>query len=91
MKIVHHIPTEQFGFTEVEVDETAEMSYSEAKSLYGACGALQGMSEAEFRPILDKFLVEGTVESGLYEKMSAEQQMVMQCIKRSIKRIKSRE
>lgn len=36
MKITHHIPTEQFGFTEVELAEGENTSYDEAKSLYGA-------------------------------------------------------
>jgi len=91
MKIVHHIPTEQFGFTEVE---TEDMTYDEAKSLYGAnLASGEGLEVKVFNASLDEYLLTNTLKDGtnLYEKMSAPQQAVFQEIKKSLKRIKAKQ
>ncbi len=92
-KVTHHIPTESFGFTEVELDESVEMTYEEAKSLYGPSGALQkvlegsSLTDKDFNKVLDKYLSTNECTSAEYESMTPDQKCVMQCLKRSFKRI----
>lgn len=89
------IPTkEPYAYIEATVlgtPESIKEAYDNFTSVINGSVPSQGLSEAEFRPILDKFLKEGTVESGLYEQMGPEQQRVMQCLKRAFARIKSKE
>lgn len=92
MKITHHIPTEQFGFTEVELAEGENTSYEEAKELYGAYNANEGVSgegldTKEFNQALDLYLKENKGETAVYLRMNPQQQMVFQEIKKSLKRL----
>lgn len=94
MRITHHIPVESFGFTEVELTESENMTYEEAKLSYGAYTALDKTSEGGldikiFNNSLDEYLMTNTLTDGanLYQQMSEEQKMIFQTIKRSLKRI----
>jgi hypothetical protein len=90
MKITHHIPTEQFGFTEVEVEGTDKMTYEEAKLAYGLpIESGEGLDAKSFNDSLDEYLMTNSLTNGanLYQSMSKEQQMIFQTIKRSLKRI----
>ena len=88
-KITHHIPTEQFGYTEVEMAETEFVPYNEAKSLYGACGASEGLSTKEFNSAVCEYLETGELKEGteLYQRMSPEQKEWFQITKKAVKRI----
>jgi hypothetical protein len=84
MKVIHHVPTEQYGFTEIETDES--MTYEEAKLVALGKHAGPGLSEADFRVILDKYMLERTLTAEEYEAMNAVQQNIIQCLKRAYKR-----
>ena len=90
MKITYHIPTEQFGFVEVEQDvHSAEVNdtlgaYYKAKvKVMGGVG----LEPSEWCKVMDKYMEGGSMESNEYERMSMEQQRVIQEIKKCFKRI----
>lgn len=87
MKVIFHIPTEQFGFIEFEhevedIDEAHGMYHS---LKWGGTG----LSDKEFNAVIDEYLNTGTVIGGMekYERMDTRQQDVVQVIKRALKRI----
>lgn len=87
MRVTHHVPTEQYGFTEIEYDPEGHpgMTYEEAKIMaMGKAGP--GLSEADFRVILDKYMTEHTMTAEEYEMMNAVQQNIIQTLKRAYKR-----
>ena len=93
MKITHHIPTEQYGFTEVEMSEADFVPYEMAKSLYGASGASGGgLDSKEYNRCVEEYLETGSLRDGteLYQKMSPAQQDWFQVTKRALARIKSK-
>ena len=59
-KITHHIPTESFGYTEIEMAETEFISYEEAKLLYGAYNPSQGtpggLTNKEWLKVVEHYL-----------------------------------
>lgn len=91
IRLTYHIPTEQYGFVEVETDDMAQMSYEEAKALYVPPVALEGLPDKEFNACLDRYLTDGTGETDVYLRMSKEQQHIIQCLKRAFKRIEAKE
>lgn len=89
MKIKLHIPTEQFGFCEIEVDEVSPESVQETYRQYSsAFKAKDGVSEKEFSQFIDRQLEgkNGSEDIPLYESMSDDQKRVVQIIKRAKKR-----
>lgn len=86
MKVKYHFPTERFGFVETEEQvgslKEAVKKYHEAK---------EGLEEAEFRLVLDSYMVNRTMESYQYENMNWLQQTIIQTLKRAFKRLKSKE
>lgn len=92
MKITYHIPTEQYGFVELEkpLEEGDEiMSYGEVKRSVYPNG--DGLTDKEFNKALDRYLLEGDMDSEAYAQMSEGQKDVIQCLKRANKRLKARE
>jgi hypothetical protein len=93
-KITHHIPTESYGFTEVEMYETDFLSYEEAKSLYGPPGASQGqgLDPKEMNRCVEEYLSTGGLVNGteLYQQMSPSQQDWFQVTKRALKRLEAK-
>lgn len=94
-EITIRIPTEQYGFVEVKLDidvsdDVVEI-YNRHISLFK--NNQYGLGEKEFNACIDKYLTEDS-EEGLhseeYAGMSKEQQTIIQSIKRSLKRIKSK-
>lgn len=82
------IPTDQYAFVEIDVEidnisETKE-KYNEVKSMFET---RSGLPESEWKVQLDKYLTENTLSSEEYNKMSDTQQMIIQEIKKSIKRL----
>lgn len=87
MKITHHVPTEQYGFTEIEVEGmTAEsMTYEEAKSLVlGSVGP--GIDNLAFSSLVDRYMASGTMLAEEYEELNSQQQFVIQTLKKYKKR-----
>lgn len=91
MKYKIHIPTEQFGFVEVELDPEEGRSvvevYREVASMFKVN---EGLSTKDFNACLDRYLNDGTGETETYLAMSPAQQAVIQEIKKSFKRIKAK-
>ena len=89
MKVIYHIPTEQFGFVEFQrsLRETEIIpSYEDMKaSVVDKVGT--GLEPAEWCKVMDKYINVGTMEAHEYERMSSEQQRVIQEIKKCFKRI----
>ncbi len=95
MKITYHFPTEQFGYTEVETDETSGMSYNHAKSLYGppspSDDPYKSLCSKEFNPVLDKYLKTSSMTSAEYQSLDPLQKAMVQCLKRAFARLKNNE
>jgi hypothetical protein len=90
MKITYHIPTEQYGFVEVEAecnDVASNDSYEDVKraiSIQTKVG--MGMDDTTFNKCLDKYLAGGGLLSEEYEVMDGKQQWCIQQIKKANKR-----
>jgi len=86
MKLTYHIPTEQYGFLEIEVDNAEEIPpYEELKArAVGKAG--EGMADLEFNRVLDKYMKEHTMLAEEYEMMDYKQQGIIQCLKKAYKR-----
>ena len=95
MKAKLHIPTESFGFVEVEQEVG---SIEEAIEAYKALKAPElpnvesleangGLDTKEWNLALDGYLSVKTMPSDLYERMSPGQKAFIQVIKRSYKRL----
>jgi len=83
-----HIPTEQYGFVELDVSGSPEEiseAYNDVKSVFNAS---DGLDPKEWRGLLDRYLETGTMDSNLYSEMSPAQRYVVQEIKKSINRNK---
>lgn len=94
MKITYHIPTEQYGFVEVEMDHSNTRvndfeSYEDIKSVVSHQSGL-GLEPKEFNDCLDRYVTDGTGETEVYLRMSKEQQAVIQELKKSFKRIEAK-
>lgn len=100
MKITHHIPQEQFGYTEIEYEIGSEkeivldaiQSYHALKGAKQAqdseyASTVEGLPHLEWNKVLDGYLTVGTMPSEVYEKMSKVQQGVIQEIKKHFKRV----
>lgn len=87
MKAKLHIPTEQYGFVEVEIDSTGE----EAVDLYTKLSAYskggEGLEEKQFNAFIDTQLIGGSNHIEEYNQMTPSQQNIVQTIKRALKRI----
>lgn len=87
-KAQFRFPTEQFAYMEVSAEGTPE----ELKTQYDAFERLLkvgvGLETKEWNRVLDEVLETGKLEDGanLWERMDKEQQLILQEIKKSIKR-----
>ena len=96
MKTTHHIATGQFEFLEIEQEaETQEQAVEAHNSLKTAFIATQtagvGLDAKEWNKTLDGYLTVGEMLGDAYQRMSPEQQRVVQEIKKSINRVNPRE
>lgn len=91
-----HIPTEQYGFCEVEFTDysaaQASQLYTEVSKAFQA-KPINELPTKEFNAALDEFLLSNTLTNGteVYEKMSPAQQNCFQEVKKSLKRLSARE
>ena len=102
MKIKLHIPTEQYGFVEVEMEKNNEVSKSIEEVVQDAIGFYkaskspelpsgEGLDHKEWNATLDGYITVGEMLGDAYQRMSPEQQRVIQEIKKSINRVNPRE
>lgn len=103
MKIELRIPTEQFAYIGLELldnevlsDESIQEAvegYKRVSEAYRASGKkVEGLPDKEYNSFIDSYLLGDT--NGLleiYNKMSDEQKRCVQTIKKSLKRIESRQ
>lgn len=80
-----HVPTEQFGFIEVETDELvdAKAEYENIKRSFEVTG---GLDATTWRKVLDNYLNTGRMEAVDYGEMNSFQRGVVQEIKKYFKR-----
>lgn len=82
------IPTEQYAFVEVDVEINSlseiKEKYDEVKSLFEL---KTGLPDQEWRESLDGYLLDCSMTSEVYYKMSDIQQKVIQELKKAFKRI----
>lgn len=86
-----HIPTEQYGFIEAEVEtpqEAKELS-DEIKSAFRERNG-QGLDTKTFNKVIERYLTDGTMEADMYAGMNKEQIDWVQVTKRAFARIKNR-
>lgn len=95
MKILLHVPTEQYGFVSAEFDvPDGTTDADEIKHQYEliskAFKTEVGIPEKEFNAMLDEYLSTKTIVNGQdrYEKLSPAQRDILQAIKRTYARLK---
>ena len=81
-----HIPTEQYGFVEVEVEhlEDLESTYVSVKRQFDN---RDGLDAKNWRRALDLYLSTNKLIADDYDQMSRSQKTLIQEIKRSLNRI----
>lgn len=85
------IPTqEQFAFIEVSCEGTPEFIVESYHTFTHLVKPQIGLPTKEFNGALDRYLNDGTGDVEVYMAMSPAQKEVFQCIKRSFKRIESK-
>lgn len=92
-KYLIQIPTVQFGLISTEIAGTHDQAVEEHNALLKAyqgdkTGA--GLPGKEWNQWLDTYLTSNTGDADLYQAMSLEQKNIIQEIKKSVKRIKSK-
>lgn len=88
-----HTPTEQYGYVETVFEpaeikpEVAAQDHFELVEL-AKPAPIDGLTAEEWNSVLDEYLTSGTVSDGIeyWERMSSSQRLVMNEIKKSIKR-----
>lgn len=95
-KITYHVPTESFGYIEIEEDITDKTMleniierYDAFKRSETACG--EGITQKEYNDALDRYLTDNTGDTDLYTRMNKDQQKVFQEIKKSLKRTQAQQ
>lgn len=81
------IPTTQYGYVHFHVEGTIDEVKAFHEEALRIFNGGEGISEVEFHQCLDRYLTEGTGELDVYTRMNKDQQMIIQAIKRSKKRI----
>lgn len=87
MKYTLRIPTVQYGYIETEFEGTAEEAFAEHDRLINIHNGGFGLPKEEFNEALDRYLSDQTGDTDQYLRMSKEQQLVIQEIKKAFKRL----
>ena len=85
------IPTEQFGNIRPIVEGTVDEIIEAYWEFSNAFKDKEGLNVKDWQKALDDYLNLGTMNSDMYDSMSLKQQGLIQEIKKSLKRIKSKE
>ena len=92
MKHKLHIPTEQYGFVEVEFEASSEDFVAQTyRDIAAAFKPKSGLSDKDYNSFIDRYLLGELVHTEEYAAMSPDQQKTVQVIKRSLARIKSKQ
>lgn len=92
MKITLHIPTEQYGFVAVEVDNMEPDTTAELYHMFSdAFKPQSGMTDKEVDAWLDNMFLEKGNSTDVWAKRSPEQEKWLKCIKRSLARIATKQ
>lgn len=92
MKATLRIPTEMYAYIEVEIEkDTAEEVIEEYNRITRLYKGGVGLTDKQFNAVLDEYLSTGSIRNGSEYEFNAEQNCVIQAVKRSIKRLASRE
>lgn len=86
-KTTFHIPTEQYGFLEVEYEGEPDDVVEAYRAFKRLLGPQEGLPTKDWNATLDEYLKTGDMKSEEYEKMSLSQKQIIQEIKKSVKRI----
>lgn len=94
MKVTSHIPTEQYGFVEIEHDDCNAERVAEEYALYSK--AFQSKPEntlpkKEWNDALDRYRLGNGMEVDIMERMNEVQKWVIHELDKSDSRIKGRE
>jgi hypothetical protein len=85
MRIIYRIPTEQYGYVEIEMEgDKIERSYEEIRGEVVALS--KGEGSQDFNKVIDKYLATKTLTADEYESLNSEEKNIIQVIKRSFKR-----
>lgn len=84
MKVKLHIPTEQYGFVECELESSAE-TIQEAIEMYPK--SVAGLAEKDFDQFIQTILEGGSNHTDQLDKLSPEQYKTMKVVHRAMNRI----
>ncbi len=85
------IPAEQFGNIRPQVEGTAEEIVDAYFEFSRMVKPKEGLPPKEWNAAIDRYLNDGTGDTEQYQKMSPEQQRVLQEIKKSYKRLEAKQ
>ncbi len=92
MKATVRIPTEQYGYIEledevVEIADAVELHNSASKEYWNSKKEKPGVPELEFSKIVDRYMTDGgSMLSAEYENLNPFQEYTIQCLKKFKKR-----
>lgn len=90
MKVILHIPTEQYGFVAVEVDDVSPDTAAETYRDYAEAFKIKvGLNQKEWNTVLDSYINGNPMNPDTYYAMSPEQQKIIQELKKCFKRLKT--
>ncbi len=87
LKAVIRVPSEQYAFIEVEVEETPERILEIHDQFLKAVKPQEGIADKEWRTALDRYLTNNDMDADVYASMSPTQKLIIQEIKKSIGRV----
>lgn len=91
MKAQIRIPTTQYGYIEAEVEGTSEQIVEKHNELLKRYNGGFGLEDKEFNAWLDKYILTQTGNADKYAEMNVEQMNIIQSLKKSVARIKSKQ
>lgn len=95
MKTIYHVPTEQYGFVEIEVEGTLELQpemitrrIEQYRAISAQVSGGEGMLEAELDTWIYNMLLGKGNDADIYQKATPAQQKELHRIKRQLAKIK---
>lgn len=96
-KLTFHVPVEQYGFLEAEVEVQRDISWEESAAIYTAIGnafkpkPINSLPEKEWRKFLERVLLGEPNHINEFEQCSPDQKRTINEIKKTLARIEARE
>ncbi len=94
MKYTVRIPTAQYAYIEAEIEATDPVEairlHNTIQKEYNASLTNKELSTKEWNGVLDRYLIENKIASDDYEKLSNDERIVLNEIKKSLVRIASK-